>query len=210
MTNFKEHFEILSDLELRDVVTIKADEYTPEAIQIANEVLNSRGLSDLKEKPLDKNKEIEIVHDCLATTDFEIIREKLGKLFLENEENLEQYKTLYTDLLTMTPVVGEEVIHAFIGQTSENFAHRYPFDVFGIEGSSEEYFGLELYPWNEWLSFNISDKTKDFIAKAGVNEFMAICLHKMTAFGFSEKEIQNSFNNSFEEFEDEEFEDENS
>ncbi|MGB3368047.1 MAG: DUF6557 family protein [Acidaminobacteraceae bacterium] len=204
MTNFKEHFEMLSDLDLRDVVTIKADEYTPDAILIANEVLISRGLSDLKEKPLDKNKEIEIVHDCLATTDFEIIREKLGKLFLENEENLDQYKSLYTDLLKMTPVEGEEVIYAFIGQTSENFAHRYPFDVFGIEDSSEEYFGLELYPWNEWLSFKINDKTKDFIAKAGVNEFMAICLHKMAAFGFSEEEIQNSFNNSFEEFEESE------
>lgn len=201
MANLRENFELLSDLELRDVVTIKAEEYTEEALKIANEVLNARGLSDLKEKPLVKNDKLEIVHDCLASTDFEVIREKLGKLFLENEENLDQYKVVYTDLLKMTPVDGEEVVYTFIGQTSENFAYRYPFDVFGVEASSEEFFGLELYPWNEWLSFKLLDKTKEFIEKAGVDEFIAICLHKMTAFGFSEEEIQSSFSNSFEDFE---------
>lgn len=201
MSNLKENFEALSDLELRDVVTIKADEYTQEALLIANEVLLARGLSDLKEKPLIANKELEIVHDCLARSNFKVIKEKLSKLFLENEENLEQYEIIYTNLLKTDPVEGEEIVYTFIGQTNENYAYRYPFDIFGIEASSEDYFGLEIYPWNEWLSFKLLDKTKEFIEQAGVDEFIAICLHKMTAFGFSEEEIQNAFNNSFEEFE---------
>lgn len=202
MNNLKEKFEILSDLELRDVVTIKSDEYTKEALQIAYEVLNERGLGDLSEKPHDVKSEIENIHDCLTSSDFEIIREKLSKLFLENEEDLEKYKVVYTDLLKTYPALPEETVFTFIGQTSDNYAYKYPFDVFGIEASSTEYFGLELYPWNEWLSFKLLDKTKEFIATAGVDEFIAMCLHKMTTFGFTEDEIQNSFNNSFEEFEE--------
>ncbi len=100
----------------------------------------------------------------------------------------------------MKPLASEETVYAFIGQTSDNFASRYPFDIFGVEEGSEEFFGLELYPWNEWLAFKIIDRTKEFIERAGIDEFIAICLHKMTAFGFSEDEIQNAFNNSFEEY----------
>ncbi len=82
MSNLKEKFKGLSDLELRDIVTIKSDEYTEDAIKVAHEILESRGLGDFTESSVEDNTEISIIYDCLIKTDFEIIREKLSKLFL--------------------------------------------------------------------------------------------------------------------------------
>lgn len=210
MSTLKERLMDLSDLELRDIINSKSDEYTEEALVIVKQLLEERGFDLSKPVAKDTNSNVEIhlnsVYDCFQASSYEIIEEKLSKLFVESEDRLVKYRETYANLLKMKPVSGEEAVFTFIGQTSENYAYKYPFDIFGLDIGSGEYFGLELYPWNEWLNFNLLDKTKEFVASAGIDEFVAICLHKMTTFGFTEEEINESFNNSFGEFEDFDFE----
>lgn len=201
----------LSDLELRDIINSKSDEYTEEALVIVKQILDERGF-DFANQPVkeadNSTAEFNIVYDYFHASRYDIVEEKLAKLFVESEDRLSRYRQAYASLLKMKPVLGEEIVFTFIGQTSENYAYKYPFDIFGIDIGSGEYFGLELYPWNEWLNFSLLDKTKEFVASAGIDEFVAICLHKMTTFGFTEDEITEAFNNSFDEFEEFDYEEE--
>lgn len=210
MSTLKERLMDLSDLELRDIINSKSDEYTEEALVVIKQILDERGF-DFSTQPTKEensnNVNFNIIYDYFHASRYEIVEEKLSKLFVESEDRLSRYRQAYTSLLKMKPVQGEEIVFTFIGQTSENYAYKYPFDIFGIDIGSGEYFGLELYPWNEWLNFSLLDKTKEFVASSGIDEFVAICLHKMTTFGFTEDEITEAFNNSFEEFEDFDYED---
>ena len=60
------------------------------------------------------------------------------------------------------------------------------FDVFGIIDGDENHYALEMNSWNEWLDFNVLDKSIEVYGPADV---LAHALYEMTFFGYSSKNV---------------------
>lgn len=195
----------LSDEQLKEIVLITFEDYTDFAIEAAKAVLEERGVTEsVTEQKQNLNSpdfDFETFGDCIKLVDYQMIENKLMGLFKEPDRNLELFKQIYTDLRLMKPVSDDSTV-LFIAQIKEDFRQGYLFDVFGMEEGQEGYFGLEMFSWSEWLGLKIFEKSKALILKIGLDEFVALCLKKMTTYGFTEGEIEEKIQ-EFESFGDE-------
>ncbi|MCG2790665.1 MAG: hypothetical protein L6305_02825 [Actinomycetia bacterium] len=74
-----------------------------------------------------------------------------------------------------------------VAKTEDCFkAGKFIFDVFGITKDDENHYALEMTSWNEWLNFNVLDKSIEFYGAADV---VAHALYEMTFFGYSSKTV---------------------
>lgn len=181
----------LSDDQLHEILTIHFEDYTEVALEAAKAALEARGIQvSAKEGKSTVNLEkLNTFNDCIQMVDYQGVELKLGKLFKESDKSLAAYKSVYTKLKRMKPTKFTG-IYIFVAQIREDIRAGYPFDVFGVESGSNEHFGLEMFQWNEFLSFKIFEKSKGFIENLGLEEFVAICLKKMTSLGMTEEEIE--------------------
>lgn len=203
---FYQKMSELSDERLHEIVSVSFEDYTDVALEAARAVMEERGIQlSLEEESTTPEGILEMntFSDCVRLADQNGVLLKLSKLFKESDESLEAFKGVLFKLKKMTPAPAEG-IEIFVAQIREDVRAGYLFDVFGIESGSEEHFGLEMFPWNEWLSFKIFEKSKGFILKLGLDEFIAICLKKMTSLGMTEEEIEMRIS-ELQEFEDELF-----
>lgn len=187
-----EKMRSLSDEALKEIVLVSFEDYTDYALEAAKEVLAERGISAQLDAPAqtsDGDLKLESFKDCILSVDYALVEKKLQGLFKEPDRNLERYRQIFLDLKLMK-AVSEEPIYLFIAQIREDLSLGYPFDVFGMEPGQEGYFGLEMFSWSEWLGLKIFDKSKNLILNLGLDEFVALCLKKMTTFGFTEGEIE--------------------
>lgn len=182
----------LSDEKLHEIIAISFEDYTDAALDAARAVLEERGIKVALQgeaKPTVNLDQLTSFNDCIQAVDYAGVEIKLGKLFKESDKSLAAYKSMYSKLMRMKPAKFGGV-YIFVAQIREDIRAGYPFDVFGVEKGSTEHFGLEMFPWNEWLSFKIYEKSKGFILNLGLEEFVAICLKKMTSLGMTEEEIE--------------------
>ena len=187
-----ERMQAMTDEALQQMVYVEFDDYTDVAIEAAREVIRERGIekSMIEQKTHDDQLEALVTfQDYLAVADIKVIESKLYTLFKESEENVNKLVKVYNSLL-VTKGSGNTEVFLFLAQTKEDFSGGYPFDVFGLEAGEEEYFGLEMYAWEDWVSLIVFEKSKDFIFKLGIDEFVTLCLRKMTTYGYTESEVE--------------------
>lgn len=194
---FLARMEKMTDEQLRDVIWIQSEDYTNEALEAAKYVASMRGMGsadlqdDLRRDAAEAPESVpETFLDCLKSIDFKAIEKKLYGTFKESDRVVEELKTVYQNLMTLKPQASDPKVYLFIAQLTDEYVGRYPFDVFGIEEDSDEPFGLEMLPWNEWLGLTVYEKTRSFVTRLGMDEFVALCLKKMTVLGFTEEEIE--------------------
>lgn len=188
---FLDRMRTLSNEQLQEILAITFEDYTDVALEAAKAVLEERGIQTqvTLESGEFKDLNFKTFKDCIGLVDYAGVEEKLHSLFNEPDKHLLRYKEIYTQLRLMKPVENPD-IKLFVAQIRDDIRQGYPFDVFGIEKGVEEYFGLEMFPWHEWLGFEIYEKTRAFVLNLGLEEFVAICLRKMTSLGMSEEEIE--------------------
>lgn len=188
-----EKMRTLSDGNLKEIVMVSFEDYTNVALDAARAVLEERGITESiqEQTQASTNGELKLdtLLDCFKAVDYQLVENKLLKLFKETDQNLEHYRSIFKELLFMKPVVNEPIL-LFMAQITDDLRTGYPFDVFGVEEGQEGYFGLEMFSWPEWLGFKIIDQSKGLIINLGLDEFVALCLRKMTTLGFTEAEIE--------------------
>ncbi len=188
-----EKMRTLSDSNLKEIVMVSFEDYTNVALDAARAVLEERGITESiqEQTQASTNGELKLdtLLDCFKAVDYQLVENKLLKLFKETDQNLEHYRSIFKELFFMKPVVNEPIL-LFMAQITDDLRTGYPFDVFGVEEGQEGYFGLEMFSWPEWLGFKIVDQSKGLIINLGLDEFVALCLRKMTTLGFTEAEIE--------------------
>lgn len=188
-----EKMRSLSDENLKEIVMVSFEDYTDIALDAAKAVLEERGIADSIQEQIQSDAsgslQLDTFLDCIKAVDYQLVENKMLKLFKETDQNIQSYRNIYKELLFMKPVVNEPVL-LFIAQITDDLRRGYPFDVFGVEEGVEGYFGLEMFSWPEWLGFKIADQSKALIINLGLDEFVSLCLRKMTTFGYTEAEIE--------------------
>lgn len=188
-----EKMRTLSDSNLKEIVMVSFEDYTDVALDAAKAVLEERGIADSIQEQVQSGANGDITldtfGDCIKAVDYQLVENKMHKLFKETDQNMENFRRIYKELLFMKPVVNEPVL-LFMAQITDDVRRGYPFDVFGVEEGQEGYFGLEMFSWPEWLGFKIADQSKGLIINLGLDEFVSLCLRKMTTFGYTESEIE--------------------
>lgn len=188
-----EKMRTLSDSNLKEIVMVSFEDYTDIALDAAKAVLEERGIADSIQEQVQSagsgDIKLDTFFDCMKAVDYQLVENKMLKLFKETDQNIENYRRIFKELLFMKPVVNEPVL-LFMAQITDDVRRGYPFDVFGVEEGEEGYFGLEMFSWPEWLGFKIADQSKSLIINLGLDEFVTLCLKKMTTFGFTEAEIE--------------------
>ncbi|SCZ77703.1 DUF6557 family protein [Acidaminobacter hydrogenoformans] len=196
---FMDRMEKLTDEQLREVILIQYEDYTQEALEAAKAVAEARGILSAGKCQEDASDSGEAAADfgvpetflgCLKAVDFKSVEKKLYGTFKEPDRVVEQLRVVYQNLLTMEPEALDPPVFMFLAQLTSEYVGRYPFDVFGIEEGTDEPFGLEIMPWKEWLGLKVYEKTRGFVEKLGLDEFVALCLRKMTVLGYTEEEIE--------------------
>jgi hypothetical protein len=94
----------------------------------------------------------------------------------------EAYQEVLSELNKIDPKSSDPsttIVVAKIEDWSE--PKKYIFDVFGIISRDRSHYALEWSPWDEWLGFNILDKS---IQVYGVSVVAAHSLYEMTFFGY--------------------------
>ena len=198
---FMERMEKLTDEQLREVILIQYEDYTQEALEAAKAVAEARGIrfggaDQQEDSEADTTAAAgsfsvpETFQGCLKAVDFKAVEKKLYNTFKEPDRVVEQLRVVYQHLMTMDPEVLDPPVFMFLAQLTNEYVGRYPFDVFGIEEGTDEPFGLEIMPWKEWLGLKVYEKTRGFVERLGLDEFVALCLRKMTVLGYTEEEIE--------------------
>lgn len=185
-----ERMRALTTEQLNEIVSISFEDYTDLALEAVKAVLEERGVKqqlDTSSNPVN-NLEVKNFKQCIELVDYKGVELKLKTVFHEPDKNITKFKDIYTQLKLMKPAKSK--VKIFVAQIREDIRAGYPFEVFGVEAGTKEHFGLEMFPWNEWLSFEIHEKSKAFILNLGLEEFVAIALRKMTSLGFTESEIE--------------------
>jgi len=193
---FLARMEKMTDDQLREVIWIQYADYTEEALEAAKAVAAERGIfseSETEEAETDLTSAYQVPETfqaCIKAIDFRAVEKKLYGTFKEPDKAVDQLRQVYQHLMTLEPEAVEPPVYLFLAQLTSEYVGRYPFDVFGIEEGTDEPFGLEIMPWKEWLGLKVYEKTRSFVERLGLDEFVALCLRKMTVLGYTEEEIE--------------------
>lgn len=134
----------------------------------------------------------------------------LLQLYPDQEENIEEYKKVYSSLKDMKPVSSEFSIVIDLvryDEEPEDAYTEYTIDVAGILSDDIDEktgifarYAIETEFWNIWLGMTITKETIEGFTEL---EIIAHCLYEMTFLGYTEAEIQkeaNEFNKIIEDF----------
>lgn len=194
----KERMTSLTDEILIKIVTEDADDYEAEALQIAREELAFRkiNIDDIKNK-----KHFQYIINCtdicmgdlvpfgdiVHQVDYSLVEEALQKFYPDEKEFLSEYKDFYNNLLQLNPT---NIKYVLINVEKEpiNIDDLVVdiWNVFGTDTESGEKLNVELFSWNDWLSFFVDHK---YLQEVGNESFLAHCFYKMAINGFNDDDI---------------------
>ena len=97
----------------------------------------------------------------------------------------ETYKRVLEELKTLDPKPSDPPITCVVAKIEDCLTPgEIISDVFGIIDGDKNHYALEMDSWNEWLDFNVLDKS---IEVYGPAEVVAHALYEMTFFGYCSK-----------------------
>lgn len=173
----------LSDERLIEILNIENAEYTEEALSLVKEELNDRGFKDFS---IDKGKKSISLRELILQVRYEEVQRILRKVFHVDKNLDEKYRAVFIQLLSITPSHSENINIIVDKHYDELTNTTSDWDVYGFETNIEEKFSVDLYNWNDWLSFSV---TLENVNNVGKDLFVACCILKMTTHGFSSEEI---------------------
>jgi uncharacterized RDD family membrane protein YckC len=180
---FKNYISGLKDERLIEILNIEYSEYTDEALSMVQEELHSRGLVNV----IDSKREPNTVRDLILQVKFEDVQRILRREFHINKDVDENYKKVFHQLLSITPSNAEGITIVMDKHYDELTNTLSDWDIYGLDARTEEKFSVDLYNWNDWMSFTINLQNINHVSK---ELFIACCLFKMTTYGFDSEEIK--------------------
>ncbi len=183
----REDLSVLKDDELRKIVYVENVEYEQEAINRAKKELFSRESGHLWES------DSIILRDLIRYADYDEIKYCFLKLFPEEIDTIDEYVNIIELLINTAANMGDMTsnsISIIIDDQSRTFANK-NWNVYGKEDNSSENICLDYFYKTEWLNFNV---IKEQLQKLGIETYIAYCVRAMTAIGFSDEEVEDTFN----------------
>ena len=111
----------------------------------------------------------------------------LVKEYKLKDDAYEVYKSVFEELKIFKPKPCKPPITLVLAKIEDySEAGKFIFEVFGIIKGDKNHYALEMTSWNEWLSFNVLDKS---IKVYGAADVVAHALYEMTFFGYSSKTV---------------------
>ncbi len=126
------------------------------------------------------------------------------RVYPDQDKNIEGYKHVYDSLILLTPTQTD--MRIVIENVREPFANEYYTDVSGKNGTlardhspygeddvisdEEQSFAIEFREWSEWLGMELDTNV---LEKFSEEEIIAHCLWEMTFVGYTQEEIQRTF-----------------
>ncbi len=197
----KERMASLTDESLIKIVTEDADDYEAEALQIAREelLIRSINIDDLENKKhfqyIVNRTDISMsdlipFNDIVHQVDYSLVEETLFKFYPDEKDFHDEHKNFYDKLLQLNPTKSK---YALITVEKEPISiDKLPNEIWNVSGmdtESGDKLSLELFSWNDWLSFFVNNKDLQNINK---ESFLAHCLYRMTINGFNEDDIKSN------------------
>jgi len=111
---------------------------------------------------------------------------------IEKEYKLEKnacqtYEAVFEELKILEPKPCEPPVICVVAKLQDWLSPgEFIFDVFGIIDGDSNHYALEMSTWNEWLGYDILNKSIEVYGQAAV---LAHILYEMTFFGFSSKTV---------------------
>lgn len=123
----------------------------------------------------------------IQTQDWSKISSKFLEIFPKEEKNIKGYKSVYEQLLLMSPEISDITIVIY-NEMDEGVEFIEACGLHNNPKNKEESYlqGIELTPWRKWLGMEISDES---LEKFSEIEIIVYCLYEMTFWGFSEENI---------------------
>ena len=112
---------------------------------------------------------------------------ELRKGYKLEKSAYETYKRVLEELKTLDPKPSDPPITCVVAKIEDCLTPgEIISDVFGIIDGDKNHYALEMDSWNEWLDFNVLDKS---IEVYGAADVVAHALYEMTFFGYSSKTV---------------------
>ncbi|MCL4418449.1 MAG: hypothetical protein M1365_17480 [Actinobacteria bacterium] len=128
-----------------------------------------------------------IFKELINSVDYDYVWAALVKRYKLKDGAYEVYKSVLEELKILKLKPCKPPITLVVAKI-ENCLEpsKFIFDVFGIIKDDKNHYALEMTHWNEWLSFNVLDKSIEVYGPADV---VAHSLYEMTFYGYSSKTV---------------------
>lgn len=128
-----------------------------------------------------------IFKELINSVNYDDVWQVLDKEYEHEDSAYEAYKSVLEELKLLEPEPCEPPITLVVARIEEYLkAGEFIFTVFGIIKGDENHYALEMTSWNEWLNFNVLDKSVEVYRAADV---VAHALYEMTFFGYCSKVV---------------------
>ena len=137
--------------------------------------------------------------DIIKSNNWLSVEMTLSQLYPDQEDMLDEYKSVFEHLNRLAPVAGNMRIvlteQQDCGQDDESEIETYV-DVSGLDDTTDENGGvisyaMEFTEWAKWLGMDLARETLRNFSEL---EIIAHCLYEMTFLGFNESKIQEERN----------------
>ena len=142
-------------------------------------------LDDIDRCPRVKSIETVRFSDLLREVDFDNVYKRLVKWFPDQTDRLEQFRSVYEDLIERKPGI-HHLDDFFIEVTEWKDGSCSTLDISGKKPNGKIRYGIEFYPWDDWVSMFITQDTLDKLSK---EDIVAGCLYEMTYFGWTDEMV---------------------
>jgi len=126
-----------------------------------------------------------IFKDLINIVNYDDVWVELRTGYKLEKSAYEVYKRALEELKTLDPKPSDPPITCIVAKVEDCLTpgEIIP-DVFGIINGDKNHYALEMNSWNEWLDFDILDKS---IEVYGAADVVAHALYEITFFGYSSK-----------------------
>lgn len=126
-----------------------------------------------------------IFKDLINNVNYDDVWAELRKEYKPKKSAYEVYKRVLEELKTLDSKPSDPPITCVIAKVEDCLTpgEIIP-DVFGIINGDKNHYALEMNSWNEWLDFDVLDKS---IEVYGAADVVAHALYEMTFFGYCSK-----------------------
>lgn len=124
-----------------------------------------------------------LFNELIKNIAFDDVWEVMEREYHVKKGDYEVYRRVLEELKVLNSSACNSEITLVVAKV-EDFSEpgTYIFEVFGIKAGDQEHYGLEMSPWEEWLSAKVLEKSIDKYGGAAV---VAHVLYEMTFFGYS-------------------------
>lgn len=197
METLKIRISNLKDRRLLEIINIDYDEYTEEALKVAKEELANRGIINFLVSDRNRlcgvdNPKYITFRDLILQTRFKEVLKKIIRMYPRDKSLNKAYEKTFNELIQIDSSNIDNV--CILVEETENIYDPLvkDWEVFGQDVMSKEKFEIDYLEWKDWLSCLVDT---DQVMIIGQECYVAHCIYCMTKNGFSQEDINKSFNN---------------